>query len=351
MPRTAILATALALVLVQQASAQSFVETFDAGSNVGGWTAAGTDQVLPDGGHPGAFLNSTVLAYTPAVRSSSPSSPFTGDLRAKGVRSLGVDLRVLAPLSLFGGWRELTLVLGIEQGAPGTWTDDVLVAVNLGFAPRPGEGWRSFDLLIPSDSTTIPPSWYCPGSSPDPDAQWNQVVTNVSYVMFYVGQLEQPYFLQDTWDLGIDNVRVSDELPTSTYCVSKSSSLGCQSPIAFTGTPSVSSSVPFVVQAERVNGRSLGLFVYGYAPRYLWLNTLELPCINGPLARSKLLHAGGKKGTCTGVLALDFNEIVQSGSDPLLSAGAEVFGQFWYRDPAKWNGGSLSNAIQLTIQP
>ena len=40
-----------------------------------------------------------------------------------------------------------------------------------------------------------------------------------------------------------------------------------------------------------------------------------------------------------------------SGADPSLGAGAEVFAQFWSRDPASPSHTSLSNALRFVINP
>ena len=54
---------------------------------------------------------------------------------------------------------------------------------------------------------------------------------------------------------------------------------------------------------------------------------------------------------CSGTLGVDFNAVIQSGSDPGLVAGACVYAQFWSRDPADPSGSNLSDALAFRIEP
>jgi hypothetical protein len=55
---------------------------------------------------------------------------------------------------------------------------------------------------------------------------------------------------------------------------------------------------------------------------------------------------------CTGQFHFDFNAWIQSGIDPSLVAGQEVWAQYWYRDPgfAAPNNIGLTDAVEFTIQ-
>jgi len=54
---------------------------------------------------------------------------------------------------------------------------------------------------------------------------------------------------------------------------------------------------------------------------------------------------------CSGSYALDFNAWIGRGADPQLVGGAQVWGQFWSRDPQSPSGTGLSDAITFTICP
>ena len=83
----------------------NLLETFSAG-NTGRWSFFGNpdnpvEVIEPSGGNPGAFLHSTCSGlacldtFAPELRTElGVASIFTGDYRAKGVASLGVDLAI-----------------------------------------------------------------------------------------------------------------------------------------------------------------------------------------------------------------------------------------------------------------
>jgi hypothetical protein len=54
---------------------------------------------------------------------------------------------------------------------------------------------------------------------------------------------------------------------------------------------------------------------------------------------------------CSGSYALDFNAWIGRGADPQLVGGAQVWGQFWSRDPQSPSGTGLSDAVVFTICP
>jgi len=92
MARAASLGLALILAAAP-ALAETFTETFDSGSNVGGWTfGTGNELIESSGGNPGAYLHDTFVdTFAPQPRTSQPSI-FTGDLRQLGVNRIGIDL-------------------------------------------------------------------------------------------------------------------------------------------------------------------------------------------------------------------------------------------------------------------
>jgi hypothetical protein len=54
---------------------------------------------------------------------------------------------------------------------------------------------------------------------------------------------------------------------------------------------------------------------------------------------------------CSGTFHFDFNGHIDSHADPSLVVGAEIFDQWWSRDPASPAGSSLSNALRFVINP
>lgn len=138
----------------------------------------------------------------------------------------------------------------------------------------------------------------------------------------------------------------------STYCVAKTSSLGCASAISWSGTPSASGS-PFSIEATDVDALRNGLLFYGLD------GPVALPffggtlCVRPPLGRTALQFSSGTSGTCDGAFAYDFDALIQSAASPLLTAGARVEAQYWYRDPLHPDGTgvALSDALDFLIAP
>ena len=120
--------------------------------------------------------------------------------------------------------------------------------------------------------------------------------------------------------------------------------------IDWAGTSSANGSWPFLVSATQVLQNKLGTFFYGTG------GATSIPfqggflCVQGGVKRTPVQNSGG--GTpCGGTYALDFNGWIASGADPALAAGAQVFGQYWSRDPTDAFGTNLTNAIQFAIGP
>ncbi len=141
--------------------------------------------------------------------------------------------------------------------------------------------------------------------------------------------------------------------PASSYCVSKVNSQFCEAVITSVGRASMSSSTPFTISASSVINQKYGMLFYGTHAAVLPFQGGTL-CVEPPLARTPPRSSGGSSPSnadCTGSFALDFNALIQSGSDPTLVAGAKLYAQYWYRDPQDFSGfgTGLSNALQFTI--
>jgi hypothetical protein len=344
---------ALALLASPAAAQLPFVETFDNGSNVGAWSLGQPPTFPSTGGNPGWYMETLVDTFAPQVRSTDPSSPFGGDWRAKGVASVGIDARTLSVQFPFD--REMTLALGWDNGTPGNLIDDCIVYfVGPKRVPQVAQGWRSYDFYVDVQSPTLPAGWKLSASASgctDPDAAWNKIIQDVSYVEFFFGDPEF-FYIFDQWRVGVDNVRISAELPASTYCIPKANSQGCAPGMTLSGTPSATSGSPFLLGAQEVINNKNGLLIYGFAPYNVPFQGGTL-CVTGLVRRTTAQWSGGNGGAddCSGSYSYDFNARIQSGVDPLLTVGEQVFAQYWYRDPASSAGTGLTDAAQFTIQP
>ncbi len=138
----------------------------------------------------------------------------------------------------------------------------------------------------------------------------------------------------------------------STYCTAKVNSLGCTPAMSWSGVPSASSPSSFLLTCSNLLNQRTGLLTYSFSPASTPFQGGFL-CIGTPFARGPSLGSGGSPtgSDCTGAFAFDFNIRIQSGIDPALVAGAEVFAQYRARDPQASSSTSLSNAVRFLVNP
>jgi hypothetical protein len=152
----------------------------------------------------------------------------------------------------------------------------------------------------------------------------------------------------------VDDLSIVDVLPTTTYCTAKLNSQGCAATIAASGTPNVAGTGSFVLSCAQVLNQKNGLFFYGINGRHSGAFLGGTLCVKQPVRRTTIVSSGGNAtppDDCSGVLSLDFNAWIAAGHDPALTAGVDVDGQYWYRDPADPFRTGLSNGVEFTIVP
>jgi hypothetical protein len=218
--RTMIPLVALLGAVALPTAAETFTETFDAGSNVGGWSYFPQEQIESTGGNPGAYLHTWGLdTYAPWPTTTENGTVFTGDYRSINVTAIGVDLLTIA-VDFSAEGRECTLTLRYDNGTPGDFGDD-WVAFKLGpFIPEPGDGWFTFDFAVPSQSDTWPDGWDSFALGPDaPDRDWVALMSDVAEVGFHHGDPLLFYIFQQ-WELGLDNPRITFEQGVATESAS-----------------------------------------------------------------------------------------------------------------------------------
>jgi hypothetical protein len=138
----------------------------------------------------------------------------------------------------------------------------------------------------------------------------------------------------------------------ATYCTGKLNSAGCTPGISFTGTASETSGAPFLVRASDFLNQKIGLLFYGHQPTSVAFQG-GFKCVEAPTLRTLVQNSGGSASgaDCTGTYSFDFNALAAGSTDPTLVAGAEVFAQYWARDPLSPSTTSLSNALSFVIHP
>ena len=137
-----------------------------------------------------------------------------------------------------------------------------------------------------------------------------------------------------------------------TYCTAKVNSHGCVPQIGSgCGIAGASSPNPFPITASNVLNQKTGLLLYSVAGP---ANTPFLGgtlCLAAPLRRTAARNSAGNVGPddCSGFYDFDFNAHIQSGVDPALVPGVQVWAQFYSRDPADPFGVGLTDGLAFTI--
>ena len=138
----------------------------------------------------------------------------------------------------------------------------------------------------------------------------------------------------------------------TTYCTAKTNSQGCVPAIATSGTASYTSASAFNISASNILNQKSGLLFYGSAASAAPFQG-GIKCVAAPTVRTVIQSSGGSPSgnDCTGTYSLDFNAIIQGFTDASLVPGAEVFTQYWSRDPASASTTNLTNGARFTICP
>ncbi|MCC7013664.1 MAG: FG-GAP repeat protein [Planctomycetes bacterium] len=139
----------------------------------------------------------------------------------------------------------------------------------------------------------------------------------------------------------------------TTYCESEINSLGCTPTIGSSGVCSASLASAFDITASNVLNQKIGFCFYGLKPRQTPFQG-GFMCIVAPTKRTPNQSSNGAAppaSDCSGAFTFDFNARIQSGVDPQLVAGQEVFAQYWSRDPQDASTTNLTDALALFITP
>lgn len=196
----------------------TFVETFDNNSNVGSWTFGNSfESITQDGANRGFHLRNVNLdTIAPQPRTATGvTSVFTGDYRARGVTSVGADLRVYR-VDFTSRQRPVSVILESDAGTPGDPADDCSVYfLGSKSLPPPGRAWMTYDFAVDSASPVMPAGWNVIGGSCAglaPDAAWNLVIQDVDQLAFF-GADPALFYIFQVWDVGLDNPRITLAAP------------------------------------------------------------------------------------------------------------------------------------------
>lgn len=138
------------------------------------------------------------------------------------------------------------------------------------------------------------------------------------------------------------------------YCTGKVSSLGCTPFLTTAGQASASSTAAFQIAANDLVPGEAGFLLYGFRKANLDFHGGKL-CIKAPIARllPPKVASAVLPPPCSGRIQRDFNAVIQSGADGLLTVGQSVCAQLLQRDPTEpmGFGDSLTDAVEFTVAP
>ncbi len=208
-----------------QTGEQTFVESFEDGTNEGGWTfGTGNELLAPDVGYPGICLfDPLLITYAPKASTSfGVSSAFTGDWAERGVVRIGIDLATAWAEDQMGA-RPITVILLNDNGTPDDLEDDWgAYFVSDQLAPQPGAvsmldasasyvafNWSSYEFDIPAREHRLPPGWgWIARNYSRPNGGWTRLMHDVSHVAFLYGDITQRYLVFG-YQVAMDNPRIT----------------------------------------------------------------------------------------------------------------------------------------------
>ena len=213
----------LAVLLIPVvAGATQVIDDFESGTNANqwGWTngSGGNFIIEPDGGNPGAWLDSGVpyfsdhpnLTAYPADGTPLRAALASGHLTAAAFDVERLDTSAVEnchPVADLPSTFTLTLSdLHTIPSNPPT----VIEAHTTDGPTSPLEGpfgWMTVAFTIPSDATDTPPGWVL-DVPPDMNYTWADLMHNVDGISFFVVAPDDITF-DSCWQLGADNVVVS----------------------------------------------------------------------------------------------------------------------------------------------
>jgi hypothetical protein len=150
-------------------------------------------------------------------------------------------------------------------------------------------------------------------------------------------------------DSSFDELDLRIDCGANTYCTAKTNSLGCLPAMSFAGTPSSTAS-SFVVNATRVLNNKTGLLFWGRVSNATAFQGGFL-CAQPPTLRTPTQSSGGNPtgDDCSGQYAFAWSAVYMSTNG--LTAGDDVYCEFWSRDPASASTTGLTDAVHFRVCP
>jgi hypothetical protein len=197
-----------------------FVETFSNGSDDGDWHLTNNPdrllQIEASGGNPGAYLHGQVFTPVPVWYVPLGTSPthFLGNYDAQHVGGISFDLDIFSGTQAPKRAVTLDLLSTLGTGDFSQGLEAYKIGANISNLPV---GWKQYSFSLDSTSTSIPPGWVVlrGDGSPGTDADWRRLMQDVETIGFELGKPGFAYPALNGWDLGLDNVRISQRVSES----------------------------------------------------------------------------------------------------------------------------------------
>jgi hypothetical protein len=210
----------LALALFIATARANFVETFSNGSDDGNWHLTDNPdrllQIEASGGNPGAYLHGQVFTPVPVWYVPFATSPthFLGNYYAQQVGGISFDLNIFSGTQAPNRAVTLDLLSTLGTGDFSQGLEAYKIGANISTLPI---GWKRYSFSLDATSTSIPPGWVVlrGDGSPGTDADWQRLMQDVETIGFELGKPGFAYPALNGWDLGLDNVRISQDIPDS----------------------------------------------------------------------------------------------------------------------------------------
>jgi len=161
------------------------------------------------------------------------------------------------------------------------------------------------------------------------------------------------YTIEILGDEGVGDLNITRVDPA---CSTKTSSIGCEAQISFTGSPTTSGPDNFSVEVSQVNGQTTGCLTWGFsqAPPFNAGSTrprgFEVPGV-GSCIYAQLIAAtdssGGTSGFCDGTLTFQLSQKTLALGG--FGIGSTMIMRCVYRDPPSTGGVAHSAALEFVV--
>ena len=139
------------------------------------------------------------------------------------------------------------------------------------------------------------------------------------------------------------------------YCAAKQNAQGCVPVLNYTGYASMTDTAAFDITATMLLNQQNGGLVYSKAGRDNIPFGGGTLCLAMPLQFTAVMNTGGSGmgSDCSGLLSVDLNALLQSGTIPAVLAGDQINVQYFYRDPMHLDGSGygLTEGVEFFVLP